>query len=900
MNWNKLFIAACLLVAHCNSSFAWTHGKPTANGTSSLNIGEGNFYGPSGVNWLAGGRWSVAAGNLTDIALLDEDQYLTGTPTGSFEIVMDSVGNYMWANTQFKLIWEAGIKFKYVLKQNITSCVAINVTINAGCSGSTATITASNGLAGSLTFTYTSTSSPVMSSATDGVYVRPAGAKMALYRISDEARYQAGIYLTPENEAAMAGLHSGTLRPMGAIQAGNSNFNGETVWRNRNKPTNLVWRMGIPKGAVPSSGGSCGAALICNTGNAYSADPSPDVAGTTWVDGDQIVGKVQTTNSGAATFTVAGRTPKRLLTNVGFLITAASALTANSLGTFTYNATLDSVLYNVGTVQGSVPIEARVQLANRLKLNLWDTIPPWALDDYVTQQATYARDNLNTSLFWTPEWSNEIWNVGFPQSNWSYNMGAALGWSVSNNQAKFSYYGLRFRQIFGNVIPPIFVGQTSRVRPVSAFQTGVLAASTTTDFQLNGTVLKNNGYSISSTATFSVGSPCVIIWSNALGPNVLGIQISLISTGVLPTGINSGQLYYVVNNITPNLNLSLTAGGTPIDCSGSPTGTATASYTNTLYNSIVGQDYTVKPNRPVDFAYYTSTAPYIGAANICPNDPTACRLTVGINAGFWQNLITTWESGQEATAVNLIEADARAGIISGTIQTVTAVTTTFTTPLPHGFFVNSLAMFRVTGGTTYSGITVDRVYRVSATPTTTTFSIQAYNSDGIPSGATINAGSAGSGVTTVGNPGPSTLQLLDQTKLLNADRVASSYDSDRPVGAINLVNAMYEGSIEIGPLSAANCTTLGITATNCAQSSSDAIEAWRTSALSRQFQFDYYTCSVGAYAGCVFTFGNITHSKNPSNLILTCPNIWTLIPTCYPNGTPYPLYYGVSDFNALP
>lgn len=892
-------VVALVLAVQTVSCSAYTHGTVIAPGTSSLNIGEGNFYGPSGVNWLAGGRWSFGA--PTDIQFLDADQYLTGSPTGTADLVMDSVGNYMWPNVQWKLVWGAGIVLDDVtIKVNVASCSAVNATVTAGCSGSSATVRATNGLAGSVTFTYTTATSPTLTFKTGGTFSRVAAATMAMYRVSDEPRYLAGIYLTPENESAMRGLNAATLRPMGAVQAGNGNFNGETVWRNRNKPTNLVWRSGIPKGAVPSSGGSCGAALICNSGNAYSADPSPDVTGATWVDGDQIVGKVQATNSGAATFTVAGRTPKRLLTNVGFLITAASALTANSLGTFTYNATLDSVLYNAGTVQGSVPIEARVQAANRLGMNLWDTIPPWALDDYVTQQATYVRDNLNPALFWVPEWSNEVWNVGFPQSNWSYNMGAALGWVVSNNQAKFSYYGLRFRQMFGSITPVVFAGQISRVRPVSAFQTGTLAGSVTTDYQLNGTVLKNNGYTTSSTATFTVGSPCIITWSNGLGPNVPGIQISLTSTGNLPVGVNSAQLYYVVNNVTPNLNLSLTAGGAAIDCSGSPTGTATASYTATLYNSIVGQDYSVKPNRPVDFAYYTATAPYGGGANICPNDPTACRLTTGINAAFWQNLITTWEAGQATTAINLIETDVREGVTVGTIQTITASGTTFTTPLAHGFFTNSLAMFAVTGGTTYSGITTGRVYRVSSTPTSTTFTVQAYNSDGIPAGSTVNSGSAGSGTTTVGNPGPSTLQLLDQTKLLTADRVAASYDGDRPVGAANLVNVEYEGSLEINGLTAGNCTTLGIVAVDCAQSSNDAVSAWRVSVLSRQFQLDYYKCAVGIYAGCTSTFGNISHSQSPSNLILTCPNIWTLIPSCYPNATPYPLYYGVQDFNRRP
>lgn len=129
--------------------------------------------------------------------------------------------------------------------------------------------------------------------------------------------------------------------------------------------------------------------------------------------------------------------------------------TLSGLSSFHYDAILDRVLQ--APVTSSVPIEVHAALANKINANLWEPLPAWADDDYVTNWATAARTALNPVLFFKPEYSNEAWNPGFPQANWSTARGTALGFS----QANLSYYGLRYRQVMG-IVTPIWSGRNLR------------------------------------------------------------------------------------------------------------------------------------------------------------------------------------------------------------------------------------------------------------------------------------------------------------------------------------------------------------------------------------------------------------------------------------------------------
>jgi len=70
------------------------------------------------------------------------------------------------------------------------------------------------------------------------------------------------------------------------------------------------------------------------------------------------------------------------------------------------------------TNQG-VAIEYMVDLCNDLSSNAWFNIPHLADNDYITNFATFLRDNLDSSLRIYVEWSNEVWNTLLPVNYWT-------------------------------------------------------------------------------------------------------------------------------------------------------------------------------------------------------------------------------------------------------------------------------------------------------------------------------------------------------------------------------------------------------------------------------------------------------------------------------------------------
>lgn len=73
--------------------------------------------------------------------------------------------------------------------------------------------------------------------------------------------------------------------------------------------------------------------------------------------------------------------------------------------------------------------------------------------------------------------------------------------------------------------------------------------------------------------TITIASPAVVTVSSAQISN--GTPIRLATTGALPTGLTVGTQYYVVNASGTTFQLAATAGGTPINTSGSQSGAHT-------------------------------------------------------------------------------------------------------------------------------------------------------------------------------------------------------------------------------------------------------------------------------------------------------------------------------------
>jgi hypothetical protein len=67
-----------------------------------------------------------------------------------------------------------------------------------------------------------------------------------------------------------------------------------------------------------------------------------------------------------------------------------------------------------------VPVERMVELANTLGADPWFCVPHQASDDYVRQFASLLHARLDPGLRPHIEYSNEVWNRGFAQSQWRW------------------------------------------------------------------------------------------------------------------------------------------------------------------------------------------------------------------------------------------------------------------------------------------------------------------------------------------------------------------------------------------------------------------------------------------------------------------------------------------------
>lgn len=132
-----------------------------------------------------------------------------------------------------------------------------------------------------------------------------------------------------------------------------------------------------------------------------------------------------------------------------------------------------------------VAFEHMVALCNATDKDLWITVPHLATDDFVTKLAQlirYGSDGTNpytspqASPVYPPlepgrrvfvEYSNEIWSSGgsFPQGDWAYQQGQALGISKEQfNARRFCQVWRLFQQVYG--------GTTSLVRVGAVFTAG--------------------------------------------------------------------------------------------------------------------------------------------------------------------------------------------------------------------------------------------------------------------------------------------------------------------------------------------------------------------------------------------------------------------------------------------
>jgi hypothetical protein len=123
-----------------------------------------------------------------------------------------------------------------------------------------------------------------------------------------------------------------------------------------------------------------------------------------------------------------------------------------------------------------VAIEWQIDLCNRTKIDYWLNVPHESNADYWTKLANLVKDQLDPSLRVYVEWSNEVWNAGFPANGYAANKAGSLG--LSGGMPSASYYVYQsvrlyeaFESVFGKDSPrvvKVLAGQAAWTGPCEA------------------------------------------------------------------------------------------------------------------------------------------------------------------------------------------------------------------------------------------------------------------------------------------------------------------------------------------------------------------------------------------------------------------------------------------------
>ena len=123
-----------------------------------------------------------------------------------------------------------------------------------------------------------------------------------------------------------------------------------------------------------------------------------------------------------------------------------------------------------------------VRFANAIHADPWFCIPHLATDAYVTEFATFLRDNVDPTLKIHVEHSNEVWNGIFAQAAYAQQQGLALGLSTNAFEAQMRYHSRRAVEIFA-IFSGVFGGTSRLVRVLSAQAANPWTGTTVMDWQ---------------------------------------------------------------------------------------------------------------------------------------------------------------------------------------------------------------------------------------------------------------------------------------------------------------------------------------------------------------------------------------------------------------------------------
>jgi len=148
--------------------------------------------------------------------------------------------------------------------------------------------------------------------------------------------------------------------------------------------------------------------------------------------------------------------------------------------TFAQRARSSSATFTV-PLRG-VPVEIMIELCNLMNMDLWINIPYRANDGYVDGVAAVLRDGLEAGRSVYVEYSNEVWNGIFVQTEFAREQGLALGLGTDEFTATLEFYARRATQVMKR-FETVFGGSTRLRRVVATLQGNGFAVNTILGFQ---------------------------------------------------------------------------------------------------------------------------------------------------------------------------------------------------------------------------------------------------------------------------------------------------------------------------------------------------------------------------------------------------------------------------------
>lgn len=414
----------------------------------------------------AGGGWGKRDGSgPPDPSTLDSNGYPTSLPGG--------VG----LTTIFYIPSQSDMPGNYVVGWTGNGTIDMSATFQTPAAGfSSADLTSTTG-AGRYKFLPSDTRLNLGPNAVGSPYI----SNIYVCHENDESALLAGAVFGVKFKQRLAEANFGVIR---FLNWQNGNFDMTTTWASR-KPVGYVFWNGF------EFRNSMWAGTTTNSGNAYAASAPSGWAGL--VDKATVIVKfnASATQSGTCSLNVGGTGPINILDKFSLPLSVGGnsyplSASASSLACLVYDATLNAWIKKGGDaaettgtgLDNGIPLEICFQLCAEIGAHPYFITPRLAADpatDLMPSLAQYCKDNGPSWMIPRFEPVNELWNPGFPGTQYAINKATAYGWSGDVTQ----WYG-KVLSVLGQGVASVYgqanLGKTYQVicgvQTVAAGQAG--------------------------------------------------------------------------------------------------------------------------------------------------------------------------------------------------------------------------------------------------------------------------------------------------------------------------------------------------------------------------------------------------------------------------------------------